>query len=212
MENAIVFEGDSHRTAVLQRRYNFVLPITEELLDSNRVHLIRKQSNATSTQENEVAFYDQLCEYLIGHLDPEWSEHASKFEKKILKRLHREGHERIAERLNLLIEFLAEDGEHFSNESVEAFAQFVITVRPNYPGPGIFGDDEGHVGIQWNASSDGVSNEDDVRNRGILYLEFVSPDLVKVFGNIEGVDELKGEASLNEVTRKLEHFTERLDW
>ena len=121
MENTTVFAGDSRGMVVPRGQYNYVLPRTEELLDTNRVHLIRKPNNATSIREGED-FYDQVRDYLIGSFDPEWSDHASKLEKRVLKRLHRGGHEKVAARLNLLIEFLADDGEKFSIESVLAFA------------------------------------------------------------------------------------------
>ena len=211
MENTTVFAGDSHGTALLRRQYNYVRRETKELLDSNRAHLIRKTDNATSFQEGETQ-YDQACEYLLALFDPEWSEHASKPEKKVLEFLHREGYGKIAERLNLLIEFLADDGESFSLASVFTFAQFTITNRLQYPGPGIFGDDDGHVGVQWRIPSNSLSNEDDLNNGGILYLEFISPDRVKYFGDVEGIDILDGEASLDEIMNKIEQFTERLDW
>ena len=211
MENTTVFAGDSHGMVVPQGQYNYVLPRTEELLDTNRVHLIRKPNNATSIQEGED-FYDQVRDYLIGSFDPEWSDHASKLEKLVLKRLHRSGHEKVAARLNLLIEFLADDDEKFSKESVFAFATFVLTTRPQYPGPGIFGDDEGHVGMQWSVPPINPSNEDDPYSGGILYLEFISSDRVSYFYDVEENDVEEGEVSLSEIMEAIEPFTRRLDW
>ena len=211
MENTTVLAGDSHGMVVPRGQYNYVLPRTEELLDTNRVHLIRKPNNATSIQEGED-FYDQVRDYLIGSFDLEWSDHASKFEKFVLKHLHRGGHEKVAERLNLLIEFLADDDEKFSIESVFAFANFVLTTRPRYPGPGIFGDDEGHVGMQWSVPPINPSKEDDPYSGGILYLEFISPDRVSYFYDVEENDVEEGEVSLSEIMEAIEPFTRRLDW
>ena len=178
MENTSVFEGDSHGTAIPRRQYNYVRVATKELLGSNRARLNRNADNATSIQESEE-FYDQVYKYLVGPFDPEWSEHASEIEKYFLKILQREGHEKTAERLNRLIEFLADDGESFSPDSVAAFTGFVSLYRPQYPGPGIFGDDNGHVGIQWRIPSSSLPKDDDLDNRGILYLEFISPESYK---------------------------------
>ena len=221
MENTTFFAGDSHSTAVPRRQYNYVQKETKELLDSNRAHLNRKTDNATSIQERED-FYTQARDYLLHSLDPEWSEHASELEKILLKKLYREGHEKVAERLNLLIKFLADDDESFSLESVLAFATFVLTTRPQYPGPGIFGDDEGHVGIQWRVPPNNPSDEDDSYNGGILYLEFISPYRVSYFYDVEEDDSEEydleendmgeGEANLDEIMEVIEPITRRLDW
>lgn len=211
MENATFFAGDSHGTAVPRRQYNYVRPETKELLGSNRARLNRKTDNATSIQERE-GFYEQVRDYLLGSFEPEWSEHASELEETVLKQLHNEGHEKIAERLNLLIGFLADDGEKFSIKSVLAFAIFVLTTRPQYPGPGIFGDDEGHVGVQWRIPSITSSNEDDFDSGGILYLEFIAPDRVSYFYDVEENDVAEGEVSLSEIMEEIEPFTRRLDW
>ena len=211
MENTTFFAGDSHGTAVPRWQYNYVLPETKELLDSNRARLNRKTDNATSTQERED-FYDQVRDYLLGSFDPEWSEHASELEKIVLKQLYREGHEKVAKRLSLLIEFLADDGESFSPKSVLAFATFVLTTRPRYPGPGIFGDDEGHVGIQWRIPPITSPNEDDLNSGGILYLEFIARDRVSYFYDVEEGDVEEGEVSLSEIMEVIEPFTRRLDW
>ncbi len=211
MENTTVFAGDSHGAAVPRRQYNYVRRETKKLLDSNRAHLIRTIANATSIQEGET-FYDEAREYLLDLFDPEWSEHASGFEKHVLKRLHEEGHEKIAERLNLLIEFLAEDGEKFTRESVFTFAVFVLTNRPQYPGPGIFGDDDGHLGIQWRIPSNSLPSEDNSNSGGILYLEFISPDRVSYFCDADDSEMKVGEARLSEIMEVIKPITRRLDW
>ena len=76
MENTTFSAGYSQGTAVPRRQYNYVLPKTKELLDSNRARLNRKTDNATSIQGGED-FYDQVRDYLLGSFDREWSEHAS---------------------------------------------------------------------------------------------------------------------------------------
>ncbi len=221
MENTAFFAGDSHGTTVPRWQYNYVQRETKELLGSNRERLNRKTDNATSIQERED-FYEQVRDYLLGSFDPEWSEHASEREKIVLKKLYREGHEKVAERLNLLIEFLADDGERFSIGSVLAFAIFVLTTRPKYPGPGIFGDDDGHVGIQWRVPSINPSDENDSYSGGILYLEFISPDQVSYFYDVEEDeseeydleenDVGEGEVRLDEIMEVIEPITRRLDW
>lgn len=211
MERAAFFAVDSYSAAVPRWQCNYVLVETRELLDSKRASLNRKKDNATSIQDSED-FYDQVRDYLLGSFDPDWSNHASNLEKLVLKRLHRSGHEKVAARLNLLIEFLADDDEKFSIESVFAFATFVLTTRPQYPGPGIFGDDEGHVGMQWSVPPINPSREDDPDSGGILYLEFISTDRVSYFYDVEENDVEEGEVSLSEIMEAIEPFTRRLDW
>ena len=210
MSTTIDHAGDSQSTAIPRRQYNYVLAESKKLLGSNRTHLIRKTDVAISIRKRESVF-DQACEYLLGLFTSKWSEYASESEKHNLDRLYREGHEKIANRLDLLIEILADDDDKLAPESVEAFTNFVLTNRPQYPGPGIFGDDDGYVGIQWRIPSSRSPNEDDRNSGGILYLEFVSPEQVSYFGDAEDIS-LEGEASLNEIMKEIEPFTERLDW
>lgn len=211
MERTTFFAVDSYGAAVPRWQCNYVLVETRELLDSKRASLNRKKDNATSIQDSED-FYDQVRDYLLGSFDPDWSDHASKLEKLVLKHLHRNGHEKVAARLSLLIEFLADDDERFSIESVIAFATFVLTTRPQYPGPGIFGDDEGHVGMQWSVPPINPSREDDPDSGGILYLEFISTDRVSYFYDVEENDVEEGEVSLSEIMEAIEPVTRRLDW
>ena len=210
MSTTIVHADDSQGTTIPRRQYNYVLVESRKLLGSNRRHLIREKDFTFSTKDRELVFR-QAREYLLGLFTTGWSEHASESEKYKLDRLYSEGHERIAKRLDILIEILADDDDKLAPESVEAFTDFVLTNRPQYPGPGIFGDDEGHVGIQWRIPSSRSSNDDDLNSGGILYLEFVSPEQVSYFGDVEDIS-LEGEASLNEIMKVIEPFTERLDW
>ena len=115
------------------------------------------------------------------------------------------------QRLNHLIEIFADDEDKLAPASVEAFADFLLANRPQYPGPGIFGDDDGHVGIQWRIPSSRSPDGDDLNSGGILYLEFVSPEQVSYFGDAEDIS-LEGEASLNEIMEIVEPFTKRLEW
>lgn len=221
MVSTAFIAGDSPGTTVPRWQYNYVQRETKELLGSNRARLSRKTDNATSIQERED-FYEQVRDYLLGSLDPEWSEHASELEEMVLNQLYGEGHEKVAERLSLLIGFLADDGERFSIESVFAFARFVLTTRPQYPGPGIFGDDDGHVGIQWRVPPIKSSDEDDPYSGGILYLEFIAPERVSYFYDVEDDDSEayeveeddvgEGEASLDEIMEAIKPITRRLDW
>ena len=210
MSTTIVHASDFQGTTIPRRQYNYVLVESKKLLGSNRTHLSNTTDVAISSKDRKLVF-DQAREYLLGLFTSRWSEHASESEKCNLDRLYREGNEEIAKRLNLLIEILADDDDKLASESVEAFTDFVLTNRPQYPGPGIFGDDDGHVGIQWRIPSSRSPNEDDLNRGGILYLEFVSPEQVSYFGDAEDIS-LEGEASLNELRKVIEPFTERLDW
>ncbi len=210
MNTEIVHAGNFEGTAIPLRRYNYVSNKSKNLLDSNRTHLIRKTNVVNSTNDGELVI-DQACEYLLGLFTNKWSEHASESEKHVLDRLYRKGHERAAQRLNHLIEIFADDEDKLAPESVEAFACFFLTNRPQYPGPGIFGDDEGHVGIQWRIPSSRSPDGDDLNSDGILFLEFVSPEQVSYFGDAEDIS-LEGEASLNEIMEAIKPFTKRLDW
>ena len=210
MNTAIVYAGSSEDTAVPRRQYNYVSNRSKKLLDSNRTHLIRRTDVTISTKDRELII-DQACEYLLDLFTNKWSEHASESEKHVLDRLYRKGHDNAAQRLNHLIEIFADDKDKLAPASVEAFANFVLTNRPQYPGPGIFGDDDGHVGIQWRIPSSRSPDGDDLNSGGILYLEFVSPEQVSYFGDAEDIS-LEGEASLNEIMEIVEPFTERLDW
>lgn len=164
--------------------------------------------------ENSIRdfFFDQVYDYLLSAFDPKWSEQASIRETKILDLLHKEGFEKIAARLDLLIEDLAEDNEVFTWESLLAFAHFVRIERPQYPGPGIFGDDNGHVGIQWRVPPEISPDTTDLNNAGILYLEFISQNRIRCFGSAEGIENLNEETTLPELMNTIKEFTERLDW
>ena len=210
MSITTVDAGDSRGTAIPRRQYNYVLVESKKLLGSNRTHLLRTTDVAISNKDRNLVL-DQAREYLLGLFTSGWSEYSSESEKYNLDRLYREGHEKIAKRLDLLIEVLADDDDKLAPESVEAFTDFVLKNRPKYPGPGIFGDDDGHVGIQWRIPSSHSPNEDDLNSGGILYLEFVSPEQVSYFGDAEDIS-LEGEVGLNEIMKVIEPFTERLDW
>ena len=210
MSITIVHAGDSQGTVVPRKQNNYVLVESRKLLDSNRAHLIRETDSAISTKDRESVF-DKACEYLLASFTIKWSENASELEKQIMDRLYRKGHENAAKRLDHLIDVFAEDGDKLIPESVEAFAEFLLENRPQYPGPGIFGDDDGHVGIQWEIPTSKSPDGDQHSNGGILYLEFVSPEHVSYFVDADGISRER-EVGLNEIMKEIKRFIERLDW
>ncbi|MDE2724643.1 MAG: hypothetical protein OXI59_14825 [Gemmatimonadota bacterium] len=139
----------------------------------------------------------------------QWSTNATVDETIVFTLLAVAGHYRVARRLSDLVDILAEDGDNLSLGSITMLANFVLTHKPRYPGPGIFSDDNGFVSIQWRIPTHGLTDE--TNTKGILHLKFISPNQISYFGTAGNI-RLDDETTPDRLIEKIRPLTKRLDW